>query len=152
MLSVPLFLLLLSSAGLDLCKIYLSLTTATALLLETFLLRAGATGQLHTTHAGACFFLFPQESPVCRWGSLPSPHVSTPTDKWSTSFAFPKALDYFTTESKSDKQVKPIHWVTLTLALLLGAGSIKKSGQMLYWYHFWSTLMNVTPGWSFKRV
>lgn len=87
-----------------------------------------------------------------RWSSLPSPHVSTPTNKWSTSFAFPKALDYFTTESTSDKPVTTIRWVTPVLSLLLGAQSTKKSGQMLYRYHFWSSVMNLTPGWSFKRV
>lgn len=56
---------------------------------------------------------------------------------------------YFTTEGKSNKQVKIIHWATLSLSLLLGVGSIKKSAQMLYHYHFGSSLMNLSPGWSF---
>lgn len=53
---------------------------------------------------------------------------------------------HFTTESKSDKQVKTIHRATLPLSLLLGAGSIKKSAQMLYHYHFRSSLMNLSLG------
>lgn len=43
---------------------------------------------------------------------------------------------YFTTEKKSDKQVKMIHWATLSLSLLLGAESMKKSAQMLYHCNF----------------
>lgn len=143
------FLTLSSSACLDLCKIYLSLVTTAALRSETFLLRAGATDWLHT----------PRLEPVSlsslrgyTRGSLPSPHVSTLRAKLSTSFAFPKDLDHSTTLNKSAKQVKTVYWVTLTLSPLLGAGSIKKSGQMLYRYLFWSTLMNLTPGWSFKGV
>lgn len=59
---------------------------------------------------------------------------------------------YFTTENKSDKQVKIIHWATLSLSLLLGAESMKKSAQMLYHYNFRCSLMNLSPGWSFKRL
>lgn len=54
---------------------------------------------------------------------------------------------YFTTEGISDKQVKITHWATLCLSLLLGAGSIKKSAQMLG-----ISLMNPSPGWSFERL
>lgn len=77
---------------------------------------------------------------------------SCPTTDKQTSFAFPKALGYFLPESKSDKQVKTTRWVVLPLCPLLEAESIKKSEQMLHRYHFWSTLMNLTPVSSFKSV